>query len=253
MFSECSDKSQVPSFMEHVIDPQPHGDIGSFGKVDFLQARTFLKVVKFSHQPALDELIDQLAIMFSAHYETKPDAREQQHATKMLQHLIRDPSFIDIYKASRPYQYDMWMTLLASPTATISLFDHVLHDCLQWPFNDHAVKQHIFAKTPSPQQVIKTGWSTTWVMGGICKGTSVHFLTSPLLISTLSYPPGPHVHSPTLGTIARCQTLKAEHLLSSTSPFPPLLLPLKLRTHRGRIGTGPHDTTAPSAITWMPS
>jgi hypothetical protein len=37
MFLECSDKSQVPSFMEHVIDPQPHGNIGGFGKVDFLQ------------------------------------------------------------------------------------------------------------------------------------------------------------------------------------------------------------------------
>jgi hypothetical protein len=71
--------------MEHVIDPQPHGNIGGFGKVDFLQARTFLKAVKFSHRPALNELIDQLAIMFSARYETKPDAREPQHATKMLQ------------------------------------------------------------------------------------------------------------------------------------------------------------------------
>jgi hypothetical protein len=36
MFLECSDKSQVPSFMEHVIDPQPHGNIGGFRKVDFL-------------------------------------------------------------------------------------------------------------------------------------------------------------------------------------------------------------------------
>jgi hypothetical protein len=86
-----------------------------------------------------------------------------------------------------------------------------------------------------------------------CKGTSVRFLTSPLLISTLSYPPGLHVHSPTLGTIARCQTLKAERLLSSTSPFPPPLLPLKLRTHRGRMGTGPRNTTAPSAVAWTPS
>jgi hypothetical protein len=87
----------------------------------------------------------------------------------------------------------------------------------------------------------------------ICKGTSVHFLTSPLLTSTLSYPPGPHVHSPTLCTITRCQTLKAERLLSLTSPFPPPLLPLKLRTHCGHMGTGPHDTTAPSAVAWMPS
>jgi hypothetical protein len=87
---------------------------------------------------------------------------------------IWDPSFINIYKASHPYQYDMWMTLLASPTATISLFDHFLHDHLQWPFNDHAAKQHIFMETLSPQQVIKTGWSTTLVMGGIDEMLAVH-------------------------------------------------------------------------------
>jgi hypothetical protein len=92
----------------------------------------------------------------------------------MLQHSIRDPSFIDIYKASRPYQYDMQMTLLASPTATISLFNHFLHDRSQWPFNDHVAKQHIFAKMLSPQQVIKTGWSTTLVMGGIDEMLAVH-------------------------------------------------------------------------------
>jgi hypothetical protein len=66
------------------------------------------------------------------------------------------------------------MTLLASPTATISLFDHFLHDHSQWSFNDHAVKQHIFAKTLSPQQVIKTGWSMTLVMGGIDEMLAVH-------------------------------------------------------------------------------
>jgi hypothetical protein len=74
-FLECSDRTQVPSFMEHVIDPQPHGNTGSF--VDFLQARTFLKAVKFPHWPALDNLINQLAIMFLVCYETKPDDRER--------------------------------------------------------------------------------------------------------------------------------------------------------------------------------
>jgi hypothetical protein len=50
-----------------------------------------------------------------------------------------------------------------------------------------------------------------------CKGTSVCFLTFPLFSSTLLYSPlfsHPHccsyVHSPTLCTITRCQTLKAD-------------------------------------------
>ena len=47
MYSECSDITQVPSFMEHVIDPQPHHNTGGYGKTDILQARTFFKMVKF--------------------------------------------------------------------------------------------------------------------------------------------------------------------------------------------------------------
>jgi hypothetical protein len=35
-------------------------------------------------------------------------------------------------------------------------------------------------------------------------------------------------------------------------PRPHLLLPQQHRMSLGRIGTGPHDTTAPSAITWTP-
>jgi hypothetical protein len=35
-------------------------------------------------------------------------------------------------------------------------------------------------------------------------------------------------------------------------PLPPPLLPLELWTSFRHIGTGPHDTTVPSAITWTP-
>ena len=46
-YSECSDRSPVPSFMECVIDPPPRGKTGGFGKVDFLRGRTFLRRVTF--------------------------------------------------------------------------------------------------------------------------------------------------------------------------------------------------------------
>jgi hypothetical protein len=99
-FSECSDRAQVPSFMEHIINPQRHGNTGSFGKVDFLQARTFLKAVKFPHQPALDNLINQLAIMFLVRYKTKPDDRKRAHAKKLLDLSAWDVSVVDIYYAT---------------------------------------------------------------------------------------------------------------------------------------------------------
>lgn len=174
MFSECSDRSHVPSFMEHVIDPQPHGNTGGFGKVDFLQARTFLKAVKFSHRPALDTLIDQLAVMFSVRYETQPDERDRAHAKKLLDQSVQDKSFTEIYIACRAYQYDARMRSLDNSAATISYFDAALSDRLQWPSNDCAVKQPIFTTPPSPVQVIKTGWSTTLVMGGITADHDMH-------------------------------------------------------------------------------
>ena len=42
MYSETSDKSQVPSFLSGVLNPKPYGP-GGFSKADFLKARTFLQ------------------------------------------------------------------------------------------------------------------------------------------------------------------------------------------------------------------
>jgi hypothetical protein len=92
----------------------------------------------------------------------------------------------------------------------------------------------------------------------VCKGTSVCFLTFLLFSSTLLYSPlhshthpCSHVHSPTLCTITRCQTLKADDSQTSKtlthkpidyycyrhSTFPPALTSEasdKLQTHWDR-------------------
>ena len=47
MFSKCSNPGQVPLFLSRVLDPQPHGSIGGYGKADFLKGKTFLAQVKF--------------------------------------------------------------------------------------------------------------------------------------------------------------------------------------------------------------
>ena len=78
MFSECSGSDYVESFMAHVIDPQPYGRNGGFGKVDFLQTRSYLRQIKFLQRPLLDTLITELAVLFSARYEEEPDKQEKE-------------------------------------------------------------------------------------------------------------------------------------------------------------------------------
>jgi hypothetical protein len=147
--------------MEHVIDPQPHHNTGGYGKTDFLQVRTFLKMVKFSNRPALDTLLDDLAIMFSVHYETAPTDIERHHNAKLLEQSKQESIFAEIDRSSIPYWYDMRVTPLDNPMAIIALFNDGLCDSSKWPSNDCAAKQQIYVKKPSPQHVIKTGWSMT--------------------------------------------------------------------------------------------
>jgi len=75
-----------------------------------------------------------------------------------------DPSFIEIYHSNNSYQFKMWITSLMDPANIITIFDSALHNHLKWPANDCAMKQQIYLKKPSPQQVIKMGWSTTLIM-----------------------------------------------------------------------------------------
>jgi len=58
MYSETSNRDQVPTFLSGVLDPQPHGESGGFSKADFLKARTFLQQFKFPGQHALHHLVD---------------------------------------------------------------------------------------------------------------------------------------------------------------------------------------------------
>jgi hypothetical protein len=91
---------------------------------------------------------------------------------------------------------------------------------------------------------------------------SLHPLSSPIL----PYSPLPHMYFPHTSVPSPGTTLKGRQLSHSQSddfpevdplnvvdfPCPPLLLPQQHQTSLGCIGTGPRDTTAPSAITWTP-
>ena len=73
MYLDCSDPKHVPSFLEGVLDPQPHHNVGGFSKANFLIERTFLTQVYFPGQSALHKLIYDLAWLFAGCYEEAPD------------------------------------------------------------------------------------------------------------------------------------------------------------------------------------
>jgi hypothetical protein len=109
----------------------------------------------------------------------------------------------------------------------------------------------------------RMGWhlSQTWQDISMCKGTSVHFLTSPRLsYSPLVHMYSPHTSVPSPGTTPTANDFhiqKSNNFLDVDSrkvigflPLPPLV-PQQHWMSLRRIGTRPRDTTAPSAVTWM--
>jgi hypothetical protein len=162
MYSETSDKSQVPSFLSGVLDPKPFGPTGSYGKADFLKARTFLQRVKFPGRAALHNLITQLAELFAVRYEDEPTKSQYDVADFLLKNVTNSPDALEFqraYEETPAFLYHRRMEHLSGYQYTISLFQDALRDRASWPVDDFAVKQDIQSKPP-PQQVIKSGWDT---------------------------------------------------------------------------------------------
>ena len=166
VYSECSDRAQVPSFLSSVLDPQPHGSIGGYGKANFLKGKTFLTQVKFSCRPAFDTLLNRLADLFAVRYEVAPTDSERADSDRLWARVGSDPYLCSLYSKSQTVIYDQRMHDLSSHDATIALFETALSDRSQWPANDRAEKQQIrIDNMPSPhQQLMKTGWSTTLII-----------------------------------------------------------------------------------------
>ena len=162
MYSETSDKSQVPSFLSSVLDPKPYGPTGGFGKADFLKARTFLERVVFPGRSPLHRLITQLAELFAVQYETKPTDAQYANAKFLLENTAvnPDPRFKEAYFETPVHLYEKRMDALKGYQHTIDLFNTALQDPASWPTDDYAVKQDFQSEPPPPQQVIKSGWDT---------------------------------------------------------------------------------------------
>jgi hypothetical protein len=115
MYSETSDRDQVPSFLSGVLDPLPHGNNGGFNKVDFFKARTFLQQVNFPSQHVLYHFINQLGDLFAIQYEDKPTAAHKTGADVLEKAMAAEPSNTEIAKAHKAtlyHSYCTWMDAL---------------------------------------------------------------------------------------------------------------------------------------------
>jgi len=175
MYSKCSNPKQVPSFLEGVLDPKPHGGTGVYSKPDFLKGRTFLSQIEFTGRSALHCLIDQLCYLFAVRYEQEPSQAERDEATTLRQYVdLGNSQLARVYHRCYANAYNHRMASLKNNKSAIDLFEDALRDPSLWPTNDGAVKQNIRVETSSPHPVIKTGWSTTIFVeeleGGLCSG-----------------------------------------------------------------------------------
>ena len=69
MYSSCSNAAHAAGFLRTVLDPQPYSGTTYTAKPDFLKGRDFFQLVKFPGWPHLDQLLINLAKLFSACYE----------------------------------------------------------------------------------------------------------------------------------------------------------------------------------------
>ncbi|KIM86108.1 hypothetical protein PILCRDRAFT_5177 [Piloderma croceum F 1598] len=60
------------AFIQSVIDTKQYGGTGGTAKADFLKGHSMMNDVTFKDQPQLKKLLEDLAILFTVHYEKKP-------------------------------------------------------------------------------------------------------------------------------------------------------------------------------------
>jgi len=177
VYSECSNGEQVPSFLAGVLDPQPHAPkspdrkTSGFAKPDFLKGRTFLTEVTFPGRPALHSLFRHLTRLFAIRYEDEPSSDEKGVAEsyRVRREAVADPTqrelLGELYRGTVVHKFNQRSALLDDHTYIIRLFDDALENRSSWPSHDCAVKQeYVLAKVPSPEPVIKTGWSTILIL-----------------------------------------------------------------------------------------
>jgi len=162
LYSETSDRDQVPPFLSGVLDPQPRKTSGGHSKADFLQGRTFLKNIRFPGRSALHCLIDELACLFAVRYTDEPSQAEIYAAETLKVAVKENPArFTSVYEATNYFSYHKRMGAL-NHQYTIARFEEALGKTTEWPENDNAVKQQFQMGTSFNHNLVtKTEWDTT--------------------------------------------------------------------------------------------
>lgn len=154
MYSEVSDRDQVPTFLAGVLDPRPVNDKGGFGKEDFLNGQSFLKNVSFPGRPSLLDLIKELATLFHYRYKDQPGESERKEWQNLTTAMKANPTLKTTHQNHPCTKYDEYMLNL-NHDGTLKLFDRFLMDRSEWPVGDLPKKQ-VFELALSSKEVLKS-------------------------------------------------------------------------------------------------
>jgi hypothetical protein len=162
LYSETSDRDQVLPFLSGVLDPQPRKTSGGHSKADFLQARTFLKDIRFPGRSALHCLIDELAYLLAVRYTKEPNEAQIAIASTLREAMKKDPdTFTAAYEDTYFCSYHRRMDAL-NHQYVIDRFEEALQKTTEWLENDNAVKQQFQTGTSFNHNLVtKTEWDTT--------------------------------------------------------------------------------------------
>ena len=163
MYSSCSNAAHAAGFLWTVLDPQPYSGTTYTTKPDFLKGRDFFQLVKFPGRPHLNQLLINLAELFSARYKPSSGQDNIDAADALLANVPEAEQSRFIRFVSVLWRKEC-LKLLNNHEWTLHIFNEALNDRSQWPSNDRVEKQD-FGSDDSASHVlmepmIKTGWDT---------------------------------------------------------------------------------------------
>jgi hypothetical protein len=160
MFLKVIPKKKVSPFLTIILDPQHYNDEGGTGKADFLKGKTLLPLINFPGCPTLFNLINDLCDLFQFHYETPPTEAQVAY----YQQLSTVPAFHNVDEAHYCAKYYPLMGKLWDHAGTIELFETALNNHSGWPNVEDPFKEQFFKIKGQTELVIKSAWSTSYVM-----------------------------------------------------------------------------------------
>lgn len=161
MYLRCSNSMQAAGFIRAVLDPQPYFSQSYTTKPDFLKGRNIFLLVKFPNWPLLDNLLKQLAELFSVRYTVDPGEDAKSTANSAL--VNHDESDLLIRQAHALW-YIQFSAYMNSHECVLQYFNNALKDRSEWPSNDRAEKQifgdGVLLSDVLMEPIMKTGWTS---------------------------------------------------------------------------------------------